>query len=373
MIAVEARFHAKRLGVVMRPDPTRSEEVEGVLNPGAARGPDGALYLFPRLVGRNNYSRIGIARVIFDDNGDPASVERLGIALEPEEPFELRGSAGLGGVEDPRVTFVEALGLYVMTYVALGRAGPRVALAVSENCLKWNRVGLVVFQADPQANYGVSFNDYDNKDAAFAPDPMLFDDGMVALAMLHRPVYNETNAPRGVPPIPGIWVSGCDLEAAKRDIRALRIMMRHAIVAEPKANWEAQRIGLGTPPLLTRLGYMTVYHGVGVNRNVPRVAGRPSSITYKAGVLIFRREEDRLFSYRTAKPILIPEMAEETHGVVNNVVFPTGIDKRSESVYDIYYGMGDRDIGVARLSIPERIAYERTELPELARLKHANA
>jgi hypothetical protein len=48
----------------MRPDPTRPEEVGGVLNPGAARGPDGELYLFPRLVAENNYSRIGVARVI---------------------------------------------------------------------------------------------------------------------------------------------------------------------------------------------------------------------------------------------------------------------------------------------------------------------
>src|SRR5579863_4558330 len=50
-------FRVERLGVIMRPDPNREEEIEGVLNPGSARGPDGELYLFPRLVGRNNYSR----------------------------------------------------------------------------------------------------------------------------------------------------------------------------------------------------------------------------------------------------------------------------------------------------------------------------
>jgi hypothetical protein len=36
----------------------------------------GGLYLFPRLVARGNYSRIGIARVRFDEAGDPAGVER---------------------------------------------------------------------------------------------------------------------------------------------------------------------------------------------------------------------------------------------------------------------------------------------------------
>ena len=54
----ESPFKVERLGIVMRPDPSREDEVEGVLNPGAARGPDGELYLFPRLVGKNNYSRI---------------------------------------------------------------------------------------------------------------------------------------------------------------------------------------------------------------------------------------------------------------------------------------------------------------------------
>jgi predicted GH43/DUF377 family glycosyl hydrolase len=40
--------------------------------------------------------------------------------------------------------------------------------------------------------------------------------------------------------------------------------------------------------------------------------------------------------------------------VVDNVVFPTGIDPRpdlGERVYDIYYGMGDYSVGAARLSI----------------------
>jgi beta-1,4-mannooligosaccharide phosphorylase len=53
-----------------------------VLNPAAARGRDGELYLFPRLVAEGNYSRIGRARVRFDD-GRPDGVERLGVALEP--------------------------------------------------------------------------------------------------------------------------------------------------------------------------------------------------------------------------------------------------------------------------------------------------
>jgi hypothetical protein len=50
----------------MEPEPDNLQEIEGVLNPAAARGPDGELYLLPRLVAQGNYSRIGIARVLFD-------------------------------------------------------------------------------------------------------------------------------------------------------------------------------------------------------------------------------------------------------------------------------------------------------------------
>jgi hypothetical protein len=43
-------FKLHRLGMLMEPEPGNPMEVEGVLNPAAVRGPDGRLYLFPRMV-----------------------------------------------------------------------------------------------------------------------------------------------------------------------------------------------------------------------------------------------------------------------------------------------------------------------------------
>ena len=77
-------FTLQRMGVFMEPEAGHPHEAEGVLNPAAVRGPDGQLYLFPRRVAAGNFSRIGIARVLFNDVGDPCGVERLGIALEPD-------------------------------------------------------------------------------------------------------------------------------------------------------------------------------------------------------------------------------------------------------------------------------------------------
>ena len=71
----------KRLGQIMEPEPGNPQEIEGVLNPAAARGPDGKLYLFPRLVAKGNYSRIGIAKVLFNKDGDPSGVSGWALLL----------------------------------------------------------------------------------------------------------------------------------------------------------------------------------------------------------------------------------------------------------------------------------------------------
>src|SRR5579862_2158030 len=79
MPATEVHVSLERLGVIMRSDRGRREESGGVLNPASARGRDGHLYLFPRIVEAPNYSRVGIVRVLFGPDGVPSGVERLGV------------------------------------------------------------------------------------------------------------------------------------------------------------------------------------------------------------------------------------------------------------------------------------------------------
>ena len=171
----------------MAPQVGNAYEVEGVLNPAAARGPDGALYLFPRMVAQGNYSRIGIVRVNFDKGGRPCGVERLGIALEPEAEYERRLDGG-GGCEDPRITYVEPLRRYVMTYAALSSAGPRIAFAISEDLFNWRRLGLARFES----YQGIDFVHVDNKDASLFPVALANHAGKLQLALLHRPLFPGT-------------------------------------------------------------------------------------------------------------------------------------------------------------------------------------
>ena len=218
-------FQLRRLGVVMEPEPGNPNEVEGVLSPAAARGPDGELYLFPRLVAKENYSRIGIARVRFNDTGDPIGVERVDIAFEPEADYERRPD-GSGGCEDPRVTYVEPLQRYIMSYTAFSPAGPRVAFAQSENLFKWERLGL----ATDAHWHGIELGNVDDKDASLFPVAIPNSSGQLELGMLHRPLFPGTRPEeivkfRGkrLPDIEreSIWISYCG--GALKDRENLRL------------------------------------------------------------------------------------------------------------------------------------------------------
>jgi predicted GH43/DUF377 family glycosyl hydrolase len=352
-------FKLQRLGIVMEPEPGNAQEVEGVLNPAAVRGRDGELYLFPRLVAQGNYSRIGIARVKFNAAGDPTGVERLGIALEPEADYERRPN-GRGGCEDPRITFVEPLQRYIMTYTAFSSQGPRIALASSEDLFHWQRLGLAAF-----GRYqGIEIGDVDDKDASLFPVAIPNPSGQPELAMLHRPLFPGTRpqvtachpATRDVDlDRESIWISYCPIALDGPEPYRLGEFASHHRLATPVSAWERLKIGGGTPPIRTRHGqWLIVYHGVG---EVGEPGNGGPQLCYSAGLMVLSKEHPQVISYRSADPVLTPVVPQERRGIVANVVFPTGIDRRGDlglpGRLDIYYGMADKRIGVARLDLPD--------------------
>ena len=46
--------------------------------------------------------------------------------------------------------------------------------------------------------------------------------------------------------------------------------------------------------------------------------------------MVLSKEHPRAICYRSAHPILAPHLPLERHGIVANVVFPTGIDRRDD-------------------------------------------
>jgi predicted GH43/DUF377 family glycosyl hydrolase len=347
-----ATWQLQRLGIVMEPNMADPREVGGVLNPAVTRGPDGHLYMLPRLVAAGNYSRIGLSRVLFNGRSEPVGTERLGMALEPEEPYELNSRTG-GGVEDPRVTYLADRGLYVMTYTAHGEAGPRVAAALSRDLRAWHRCGLLRFARQ----HGVEFAAMDNKDALVFPEPVPAPDGRLSLALIHRPVfplalqdwiYSITARQGHGERRPSMWISYAPLDelATGRPL----VFGQHHLLVGPERSWEHLRIGGGTPPIRVGDSWLLVYHGV--SGEIMEGVELQQKVCYSAGVLALDVRDPRRILHRSAAPILEPMMVAECRGVVPRVIFPTGVDVQDDTL-DVYYGMADSRIGVARAALSD--------------------
>ena len=343
-------YTLQRVRTLMRPRPGDPNEAEGVLNPASARDKAGRLWLFPRIVARNNFSRIGRA-LVQQRNGAPFLVRRAGFALEPTETWE-RNSV-TAGVEDPRITTIPELGIHVMTYTAFGPRGPRIAIATSRNLRDWTRLGPVSFSFDSEL--GSDLNLYDNKDAVFFPEAVPGPDGTPCFAMLHRPCFDvpgmtaaEAGLPRGVTDSrPGIWISYVPVADVVRDATSLTRMSSHRPVAFPLHAWEALKVGAGTPPIRVPEGWLLIYHGV--SGSLRDGVSQRQHVAYAAGCLILDPADPSRVTHRSPAPLLSPQTSEERSGVVPNVVFPTAIDPVSPETAYVYYGMADSAIGVARL------------------------
>ncbi|MDQ2908509.1 MAG: glycosidase [Candidatus Eremiobacteraeota bacterium] len=337
-----------RLGTVLAPDGSQ-RECGGTINPASARLPDGTLMLYPRLVGPANVSSVGRCRSRW--TGDDVTFERDGCALEPQVPYELRKTPGGYGCEDPRVTFVAPLDLYLMAYCAYGPDGTKVAIASSADGVTWTRLGIVSFR--------VATHIYGDKDAAFFPDVVTSPSGVPSIALLHRPTRHQSVAHgRKLAPSmlqlrpkerESIYIAYVPLERARADLQALLEVHETQQVLHPQAHLRAIKVGIGPPPVRIREGWLLVYHAINIMPGHENNAA--PAMQYRAAFAILDSERPDCVLYRAPQPFLTPETPEEKHGIVDDVVFPTAIDPRpdlGDRTYDIYYGMADTRIGRGR-------------------------
>lgn len=344
--ATRVATDVKRLGIVLEPNGSPLE-VEGVLNPATTRGRNNELLMYPRVVARGNTSRIGLTRGV--ENNGKVAFERIGFALEPEADYELRQVPGGFGCEDARVTFVPVLDTYVMTYTAFGPEGPRIAFAVSNDGYEWERLGRVKF-------VGELMPVGDDKDAVFFPEPVISPSGIKSLAFYHRPMLH-ISAVDGHAAIPTVLemdpedrecirIAYIPLEAALRDRNNLLVATESVKVLIPDGHWGRIKNGAGTPPVRTKYGWLSLFHGVDAIEHENRI-----TLCYSAGIVLHDLERPHIVLYRSPEPILTPDTIEERTGIVNNVVFPTGIDIKGKSSYDIYYGAADAKIARAHIDV----------------------
>jgi predicted GH43/DUF377 family glycosyl hydrolase len=110
---------------------------------------------------------------------------------------------------------------------------------------------------------------------------------------------------------------------------------------------------------MTRHGWLILYRGVSEK---PQPNTAEHHLCYSAGVMVLSKEHPQAIRYRSAEPVLTPELPNECHGAIANVVFSTGIDRRDDlgasDRFDVYYGMADYRIGAARLNVPDQLPPE---------------
>ncbi|MGE5058001.1 MAG: glycosidase, partial [Betaproteobacteria bacterium] len=248
--------------------------VNSVFNPGATLLPDGTTLLLCRVEDRRGLSHLTVARSVNGiDNWQIDS--RPTFAADP-----INFPEELWGVEDPRITYVEELKKYAIVYTAYTRDGPGVSLALTQDFSQFERLGVIMAPED--------------KDAALLPQRI---DGQWAL--IHRPV----SAPRA-----HMWISFSE---------NLYHWGRHKLMLEARrgAWWDANKIGLSPPPILTAKGWLVIYHGV---------RQTAAGAIYRLGLALFDSMNPEVCLKRGDEWIFGPEETYERRGDVDNVVFPCG-------------------------------------------------
>jgi predicted GH43/DUF377 family glycosyl hydrolase len=171
----------------------------------------------------------------------------------------------------------------------------------------------------------------EDKDAALFPRRF---DGR--WAMIHRPSPLRGGA--------HMWISYSP---------DLRHWGDHQLLLEARAGawWDANKIGLGPPPLETAEGWLVLYHGVHATSDGP---------IYRAGLALLDLEDPTRVLRRTDEWVFGPSAPYELTGDVGRVVFPCGwtLDEAADTLF-LYYGGADTVIGVATAQLTDVLACVR--------------
>lgn len=295
-----------------------------VCNPGAWYE-NGEYFLLYRAAGDDEAHRIHL--------GLAKSRDGINFVRASDTPVLSPSENGIDGgcVEDPRIVKID--GLFWITYAyrpyppgkywtfgpdevkypdlpasapaLLRKNMTNTGLLVSKDLLNFRRIGRI------------TRSDLDDRDVILFPERI---DGK--FFRLHRP--KEWIGPEYGTDHPAIWIGySDDLVEWKESV----------LLAKGEFDWE-RKIGGAAPPLRTKDGWLTLYHGVD-DRGI-----------YRVGAMMLDSENPRRVISRLPYWIMEPEHDYETKGLYNGCVFPTGNVIAGDRLM-VYYGAADRCIGLA--------------------------
>jgi predicted GH43/DUF377 family glycosyl hydrolase len=286
--------------------------VNAVMNAGATRVGD-EIVLLCRVEDRRGFSHLACAR-------SPDGTSNWVVDQHPALAYDGSRPEEEWGLEDPRITYVEELDRWIVTYTAFGPGGPGISLAETEDFRRFERLGLAMTPED--------------KNGVLLPRRVGGD-----WVLFHRPTS----------------VHGADIWLSRSPDLKRWGAPEHVLNRRPGGWWDSARMGIGPPPLETEDGWLVVYHGVRET-----VAGG----LYRAGLALLDLENPARVLRRSPEWILGPQALYEVTGDVPNVVFPCGmVHEPDTDRLLLYYGAADTSIGLATATCAEVLEY-LLECPE---------
>ncbi len=289
--------------------PEHTFESKATFNPGAIYL-NGKVHIIYRAMSENNTSVLGYATSKDGINIDYRSAEPIYI---PRESFEKKiESNNNSGCEDPRLTKIGDK-IYMLYTAFDGKNLPRVALTwIKKNDFlnqKWNFAKPVL----------ISSPNEDDKDACLFPEKI---NGNYFI--IHR--------------------SGNDIDSAfspTLDFDGKAWIEEYRWIAPRSGMWDSKKVGIASPPIKTKAGWILFYHGISQEDNF-----------YRVGVILLDIKDPTKIIARSDEPVFEPEAIYEKEGLTSNVVFPCGAVLLGNKFF-IYYGGGDKVVGVATIGLKE--------------------
>ena len=282
--------------------------VNSVFNAAATRLPDGDTLLLCRVEDLRGLSHLCAARSRNGVDGWRIDATPTMMASPRDFPEEI------WGIEDPRITYVPELEQYAVAYTSFARGGPGVSLALTKDFQSFERYGVIMSP--------------DDKDAALLPRKI---GGYWAL--IHRPMTTLGAH---------MWISYSP---------DLRHWGSHKVMLEARRGgwWDANKIGLCSPPIETAKGWLVIYHGV---------RETASGSIYRLGLALFDLNHPERCIQRGDSWMFGPEAMYERAGDVKDVVFPCGqtIGEDGDTI-NLYYGASDSCIALATGSITKLLRW----------------
>jgi predicted GH43/DUF377 family glycosyl hydrolase len=276
--------------------------VNSVFNAGATLLADGDTLLLCRVEDRRGLSHLCAAR---SANG----IDGWRIDAHPTlMPDPTNYPEEIWGIEDARITYVPELEQYAVAYTSFSKGGPGVSLALTRDFRSFERYGVIMPPED--------------KDAALLPRRI----GNY-WAMIHRPVTTLGAH---------MWISYSP---------DLHHWGSHKVMLEARRGgwWDANKIGLCSPPIETEKGWLVLYHGV---------RQTASGSIYRLGLALFDLERPEICLRRGDSWMFGPETPYERGGDVSDVVFPCGQTIGADrDTINLYYGAADSCMALATGSI----------------------